>query len=69
MHHAGSFCEWHFEYLALILMDIHAQTKYDFKPQEDAMLTYQICFDLLENEMQAFLLKASAPPLKNFRHI
>lgn len=31
--------------------------------QEDALLAYQICFDLLENEMQAFLLRVSSPIL------
>ncbi len=28
--------------------------------QEDALLAYQVCFDLFENEMQSFLLKVSA---------
>ena len=27
-------------------------------PQEEALLAYQVCFDLFENEMQSFLLKA-----------
>ena len=25
--------------------------------QDDVLLAYQVCFDLFENEMQAFLLK------------
>ena len=27
--------------------------------QEEVLLAYQVCFDLFENEMQSFLLKAS----------
>ena len=26
-------------------------------PQEDELLAYQICFDLVENEMQSFLIR------------
>ena len=32
-----------------------------YHAQEDAMLAYQVCFNLFENEMQAFLLKVSMP--------
>ena len=28
--------------------------------QDNALLAYQVCFDLFENEMQSFLLKVSS---------